>query len=159
MSHVLCAKQAALPAGSSGSPSLASVSQTIDRRCRHRVALFASCVFIAGALLLSAAPAMAGCNSGKDANTYLLSSVICQADASGTQSTAVGIAAAATGIAGSAFGNNSAALGQIATAVGSFANALGSRATAVGGFSGARVAVTGATTVGAQAGFDGAGFF
>ena len=121
MSHILCA----------------------DRAHGHRVALFASCVFSAGALALSAAPAMAGCNSGNIPNTDLLSTTNCRANAGGTSATAVGFNAQATGSGSSAFGE--------------YATAKGANATAIGRSAGPLDPVAGATYVGAYSGYAGAG--
>src|SRR5262249_54341273 len=53
----------------------------------------------------------AGCNSGNVANTDLLSSANCEADASGANSTAVGFNAFATGANETSFGFNSGPAG------------------------------------------------
>jgi len=99
------------------------------------------------ALLVSAATAVAGCNSGDMLNTHLLSSAACRANASGSSATAVGEFAKAP-----AFG---------ATAIGHVAFAPGNHATALGAFAGpfANVTVEGATMVGSGTGFGGAGHY
>jgi trimeric autotransporter adhesin len=84
----------------------------------HRIALLASCVFAAGALAFSTGTAVAGCNSGNALKTALLSSIDCQADASGNNATAVGSLATALGINATAVGVQSYAKGLAATAIG-----------------------------------------
>jgi hypothetical protein len=69
---------------------------------KHFVALLVGCA-IAGPTF-SASPARAGCNSGNNANTDLLSSANCQAGATGNGSTAVGAGAFASGGNGTALG-------------------------------------------------------
>jgi hypothetical protein len=49
---------------------------------KHFVALLVGCVMVGS--IFFADPAMAGCNSGSNANTDLLSSANCQAGATGT---------------------------------------------------------------------------
>jgi autotransporter adhesin len=102
-----------------------------DRARRHRVALFASCAFTAGALALSAAPVLAGCNSGDLNNTSALHGANCRAYASGSGATAVGNGAYASGI----------------------------NATALGASAGPTLGVAGATNVGTNSGYDGAGVY
>jgi autotransporter adhesin len=123
-----------------------SASRTEQRR--YRRALLASCAF-ASALALSAAPAIAGCQSGNGANgttTFLLDGAFCQGAAPGNGATGVG--------------NGSQANGAASTAVGEFARAKGARATSVGYVSGpAGVGVDGATSIGTGSNFDGAGFY
>jgi hypothetical protein len=82
-------------------------------------------------LLAEPSDALAGCNSGNVANTDLLSSVNCEANASGTSSTAVG---------------------GLAVATGNFSTAIGAE-------SGPGAAVNGVTSVGALANFNTPGTF
>jgi hypothetical protein len=89
----------------------------------------AQCLVAAGLLALAATPAAAGCNSGIDADTDLLSSLPCQASAPAVA----------------------------ATAVGAISSALGDSTTALGAGAGPRTAVEGATALGARAGIMGAG--
>jgi hypothetical protein len=83
------------------------------------------------AMAFGAAPAQAGCNSGDVANTDLLSSANCQADASGANATAVGNNSTA-GIQGTAYGSGSDATGQNSTAAGVLSSATGFSASAFG---------------------------
>jgi hypothetical protein len=83
------------------------------------------------AMAFGAAPAQAGCNSGDVANTDLLSSANCQADASGANATAVGNNSTA-GIQGTAYGSGSDATGQNSTAAGVLSSATGFDASAFG---------------------------
>ena len=99
MSHILCAYRAR----------------------RHRVALFAGCAFTAGALVLSAAPVMAGCNSGNSPSSAILHGEGCQANASGASSTAVSKFATS--------GNYAVAVG-VSSLAGASANAVGFEAVA-----------------------------
>jgi trimeric autotransporter adhesin len=92
-----------------------------DRVRRYRVALFASCAFSAGALALSSAPAMAGCNSGNSPSSAILHGEGCQANASGASSTAVSKFATS--------GNYSVAVG-VSSLAGASANAVGFEAVA-----------------------------
>jgi autotransporter adhesin len=83
------------------------------------------------AMAFGAAPAQAGCNSGDVANTDLLSSADCQADASGANATAVGSNSTA-GVQGTAYGAGSDATGQNSTAAGVLSSATGFSASAFG---------------------------
>ena len=56
-------------------PRGATMSRTRLAYGSHRIALLASCAFAAGAVALSSAPAMAGCNSGNVANSILANAV------------------------------------------------------------------------------------
>jgi hypothetical protein len=123
---------------------------------RHGGPLLASCAF-AGALALSVAPALAGCNSGNVGNTSLLTSATCQANGSGIAATAVGEGAGATGFASTAIGNNALAIGGFSTAAGQSTRATGSGSTAVGRAAGNNGGVAGATFVGAFSGWNGGG--
>src|SRR5205085_3870218 len=73
-------------------------------------------------LCLSNLQAQAGCNSGNVGNTDLLSSVNCEADASGLNATAVGPTGgggtSATGVSSSAYGDSSTASGTHSSAYG-----------------------------------------
>jgi trimeric autotransporter adhesin len=113
--------------------------------CRRRLAWLASCAFVAGTLGISTAtPVMAGCNSGNDAHTDLLTSANCQAFASGGGATAIGAGATS---------------GSVSTALGFEASARGALATAVGIGAGPGNAVEGTTNMGARSGQDGAGIY
>src|SRR5262245_13791922 len=84
--------------------------------------------------VILAVPAQAGCNSGSVGKTALLSSVGCQADASGDRGTAVGFGAKA--------------LGAFSTGLGEVAWAIGDTSLAVGYGAGSDQAVIGSTSVG-----------
>ena len=109
------------------------------------IASVVSCALAASGLVLSAAPVMAGCNSGNLPQLHLLDSFACQADAPINGSTAIGLGAKATGASSTALGQN--------------ARALGHGATAIGVLSGAAAVVDGATTLGSLAGSSGSGVF
>jgi len=64
----------------------------------------AAYAFAAASLALSAAPAAAGCNSGPNRNTALVSDLDCQAKAPGFYALAIGAGAEATGSTGIAIG-------------------------------------------------------
>ncbi|HEX5508325.1 MAG TPA: hypothetical protein VFX37_07455, partial [Pseudolabrys sp.] len=104
------------------------------RSRKHFVALLAGCA-IAGPTLF-ADPAAAGCNSGNNANTDLLSSANCQAGATGNGSTAVGAGAFASGGNGTALGASAVADGLNSTSAGTNASSLVEGATSVGAFAG-----------------------
>lgn len=125
-----------------------------DRARRYRIALFAGCALTAGALALSSAPVMAGCNSGSVANSALLQTEGCQANASGASSTAVskfataGNNAVAVGVSSIAGANatavgTSAEAGGFGLAIGYDAKAVGFSSMAVGYRAGGEAAVTG----------------
>ena len=116
----------------------------------RRIASFVSCAVAVGALALSSAPAMAGCNSGNEAKSDLLNSSNCQAEATHISSTAIGFGAKAKGGGSTALGTNATALGDVATAIGMLSGAR---------VAGANTAVEGATTIGFLAGSTGAGVF
>jgi hypothetical protein len=100
---------------------------------------FAACALA----LLWTDPARAGCASGNVANTDLLSSANCQADASGNGGTlAVGFNAAATGTDSTALGAAAEAAGDQSTSVGLFA-----------GFNQSGTSVAGVTSLGANTNF------
>jgi autotransporter adhesin len=142
MSRIVSRARAALPRISRH---VAVLSNAVTSPHRHRMALLTGCALAAAIGLSTISPARAGCNSGNDAQTNLLGSAACQADASGSAATAVGFAAKALINRGSAFGKSAFALGDAATAIGFEA--------------GPRVAVFGATNVGANSGTDGAGSY
>ena len=102
----------------------------------RRIALLAGCAFAVGALALSAAPAVAGCNSGNVGNTDLLTSANCLAAAAGSNATAVGASASASGGQSTAFGRSAFALKDYSTAVGynagAFSASAGMGSTAIG---------------------------
>jgi hypothetical protein len=115
------------------------------RSAEPRVLLAASTLATIALALAVASPAQAGCNSGNTPQSTLLSNVDCQADASGSDSTAVGAAASATASFGAAFGDSAVANGL--------------NATSLGGAAGPRTAVEGATSVGTRAGQNAAGLY
>jgi trimeric autotransporter adhesin len=115
--------------------------------CSCRIVLLASCAFAAGVLAFST-PSLAGCQSGSSANnttTFLLSAGDCQATALGAEAAAVGWHAEAKALQTAAFGKG--------------ALAIGAYSTSIGAESGTSLPVAGATNLGAQAGFNGAGVF
>ena len=124
---------------------------------RRRLALLASCAVIAAALALPVAPALAGCNSGNVANSVLLGSAGCQANASGSSATAVGAFASATGTEATAVGDGASATGEQSSAFGYSARTSGNLSTAVGygaGFHDPDNTAPGYTALGAYAGTD-----
>jgi autotransporter adhesin len=127
-------------------------------KLQRRPGLLVSTAAVVSTLALSTAGAMAGCNSGNAANTNLLSSANCQADASGPGATAVGRDAAANGASGTAIGNVALATADNSTAVGQSAFAKGKLGTSIGYFAGFGTA-PGATAVGSYAAFQGAGAY
>jgi autotransporter adhesin len=109
------------------------VSETTQR---HRIAFWASSAFAAGALALSAAPVLAGCNSGDQANTLLLGSAGCRAAAAGNDAVAIGPNAAAVGNLAIALGRSAGDLlldSVGTTSIGAFSRATGVWSTAIGG--------------------------
>jgi hypothetical protein len=93
--------------------------RTNSEQRRYRGALLASCVFAAGALVLSSVQTMAGCQSGDlfdNVKTFPLSHRNCSATANtpgaGATSTAIGGFALAQGISSLSLGALSAAQGN-----------------------------------------------
>src|SRR5690348_2306632 len=101
---------------------------------KHFVALLVGCAIASPTFF--ADTAVAGCNSGNNANTDLLSSVNCQAGATGNGSTAVGAGAFASGEDGTALGASATADSLNSTSVGTNASSLVEGATSVGAFAG-----------------------
>src|SRR5438552_3550871 len=94
------------------------------RRCLSLLAGIGAC---SAALVLSSAAAIADCNSGNNAENYLLTSANCQALARGSGSIAVGGAAIADSANSTALGFQAGdeSAGEGATAVGAFAGRNG----------------------------------
>lgn len=117
-----------------------------------RVSFVVFCGLTAG-LLAEPPAARAGCNSGNVANTDLLSSANCQANASGS-ATAVGLGATATGTNSAAFGNGAFGQGVSSTAIGVNSGPTGAvnGSTAVGAFAGSLSSGTYSTAIGAGQG-------
>lgn len=112
MSHNSCVGRVAFLCGSAGSLSRAGCG------FRKRGSLLASCALAMAALATSALPGLAGCNSGPSAQNYLLSSVDCQAYATGQFTVAVGLWAVASAEGSTAFGHDAYTDNRFATAVG-----------------------------------------
>ena len=124
------------------------------RACANRGILRArrAALIVGSAMLaigLATSPATAGCNSGDTANTDLLSSANCQADASGGNAVAVGFNSTASGDSSVAIGFLSKATVSGATAVGNAAQATDTGTAAFG--SAAQATAHDATAIGQSA--------
>jgi hypothetical protein len=111
---------------------LPNVTAAGNRRLPHRRRSVIAQGVVVASLIVSAAPAMAGCNSGSDPITDLLTSANCQASASRAGATGIGFVANATAVNSTAVGYNSTAYADSSVALGANATASGVASIGIG---------------------------